>query len=644
MQEKHYTKPRPELSTRSGSRPTVKTRGSKTVALQGDVDGAWRAVGEEYGLGARAAEDLFADRARHEQRPLGRELLGVATRDRSLISDRLLHARALEISAGAARPQIALELIAGLERSGELVRLEGKSWTTRELRELEQRTLATACERARDGSQAVPSELVGGSAAAARRLVGGELSVEQRQALVVLTGRGGMAALVGEAGTGKGVVIGAAREAWEGDGQRVIGTAVAGATAKRLNADAQIKQALTTDALLARQASGELVLDGRTLVVMDEAAMADTRRLGALTETTARCGSKLVLVGDSAQLPSIGAGGMFEQIRREVPTAQLSEVRRAREPWERQAWAQVREGQADRALIEYQSRGRLHISDTREQAAQDMVKEWDQARHEHPQGRVLMLTDASNAELDQINKLAQEHRAQAGELGQHQAPVPGRPYALRAGDQVILTGQLRPAGQERVENGTPGEVLAVAPGSGPVSMRTGEPTPREVQFQTSEFSDVRLGYAQHVYKAQGTTVDRALVLTGGWQTDRESAYVAVSRARERTDIFVSREDLGEQGLDPGAITRLGERMAESHAQQPSITRDEQVPASPAADVAVDRNQKQQPRAPREPGAVARLTSTTIGGDHVRESEVGRILREQQEREQEKAFQQGFGLE
>jgi len=61
------------------------------------------------------------------------------------------------------------------------------------------------------------------------------------------------------------------------------------------------------------------------------------------------------------------------------------------------------------------------------------------------------------------------------------------------------------------------------------------------------------------------------VLTGGWQTDREHAYVAVSRAQERTDIYVSREDLGEQGMDAGAIERLGEAMAESHAQQASIT-------------------------------------------------------------------------
>src|SRR5258708_32490554 len=109
---------------------------------------------------------------------------------------------------------------------------------------------------------------------------------------------------------------------------------------------------------------------------MDEAGMADTRRLSALTEITARRQAKLVLVGDQAQLPSIGAGGMFAPLQEAVPTA---EVHRATHAWEREAWQQVRSGEAARALASYQAGGRLHISDTREQAAEQMVNHWDQS-------------------------------------------------------------------------------------------------------------------------------------------------------------------------------------------------------------------------------------------------------------------------
>jgi hypothetical protein len=97
-----------------------------------------------------------------------------------------------------------------------------------------------------------------------------------------------------------------------------------------------------------------------------------------------------------------------------------------------------------------------------------------------------------------------------------------------------------------------------------------------VNVNTGEFGDLRLSYAQHVYKAQGRTVERAFVLTGGWRTDRERAYVALTRARDRTDLYVSREDLGEQGMDAGAIERLADAIAQSNAQQPSI-------ATPAID-------------------------------------------------------------
>src|ERR1019366_8373089 len=97
-----------------------------------------------------------------------------------------------------------------------------------------------------------------------------------------------------------------------------------------------------------------------------------------------------------------------------------------------------------------------------------------------------------------------------------------------------------------------------------------EREPREVDVDTSKFSDLSLAYAVHVHKAQGLTAETSGILTGAWQTDKEHAYVAVSRAREQTQIYVAREDLGEQGLDTGAIERLAERMQQSRAQETSI--------------------------------------------------------------------------
>lgn len=83
-------------------------------------------------------------------------------------------------------------------------------------------------------------------------------------------------------------------------------------------------------------------------------------------------------------------------------------------------------------------------------------------------------------------------------------------------------------------------------------------------------------------KAQGMTAETSGILIGGWQTDKEHAYVAVSRAREQTQIFVSREDLGEQGFDTGAMERLAEKIKRSRAQEASITQNvaERAPERP----------------------------------------------------------------
>ncbi len=618
----------------------TRTRGTKAVTSAVEVDRAWRTVGEEYGLTADRAQTLFGDRVLETERDLGLELLADVCADP--VSERDLWVRAWELSAGACRPEQARGVVEGLMERGELIALEDGSWTTRELRQLEQQTVELAESRSSEAPAAVRSWSLQQARAGAETRVGARLSAEQERALDVVTGEGGVSVLVGQAGTGKGVVISAAREAWEADGHRVIGTAVAGATAKRLAADTGMSETMTTDALLGRVHSGRLGLGERSVVVMDEAGMADTRRLTALTRATFESGSKLVLVGDQAQLSAIGAGGLFDSVRSKVPAAELTEVHRARQEWERDAWAKVRAGNAAPALAAYRARDRLHVSDTREEAGQQMVGDWDRTRAEVRERGCVMICDASNSELDRLNAMAQDRRLSAGELGEERAELPGRPYGLHAGDEVLLTGALYEPGRERVENGTRGQVTRAR--GRKVALRTDEPQPREVRIDTRRFYEVRLAYAQHVYKAQGATVDRALVLTGGWQTDRESAYVALTRARERTDLYLSREDLGEEGMDDGAIQRLSERITVSRSQQASITQ-----AEAPRQVSVARPGRSWQASITHAEASRREGELSVAEDPLppeqagrRESLVGRILRERKELEAQRANERGRG--
>jgi hypothetical protein len=57
----------------------------------------------------------------------------------------------------------------------------------------------------------------------------------------------------------------------------------------------------------------------------------------------------------------------------------------------------------------------------------------------------------------------------------------------------MLTGQLCPPGEERVENGTRGTVLRVDDRTDRVVLRTEEPRPRDVVFSTRDFGDVAWG-------------------------------------------------------------------------------------------------------------------------------------------------------
>jgi hypothetical protein len=78
------------------------------------------------------------------------------------------------------------------------------------------------------------------------------------------------------------------------------------------------------------------------VLVLDEASQLDTAGLALITEAARQAGARIIATGDTAQLGAVGAGGMLPLLAREVPTAELHEVRRFTAAWERKASVQTR--------------------------------------------------------------------------------------------------------------------------------------------------------------------------------------------------------------------------------------------------------------------------------------------------------------
>jgi ATP-dependent exoDNAse (exonuclease V) alpha subunit len=223
-------------------------------------------------------------------------------------------------------------------------------------------------------------------------------------------------------------------------------------------------------------------------------------------------------------------------------------------------------------MAHYHQRGQLHITDTRDQAVEDAAQAWATLTETLDPSEVALISDASNQEINRLNARAQHFRAERGELGDLEVPIPGIHHGIRQGDRIALIDQHHEPGIERIENGSRGEILNITP-AGQVLIEF-DVTGRRRTLTGEDLARVRLGYAQHIHRAQGATVTRTLVVTGGWQTSKEPAYVEASRARQGTNWYVNREDLGTAGHDTQRIQRLAENMRRSHAQTPSLAHPE----------------------------------------------------------------------
>jgi ATP-dependent exoDNAse (exonuclease V) alpha subunit len=180
--------------------------------------------------------------------------------------------------------------------------------------------------------------------------------------------------VIGQAGTGKTFALAAAREAWEACGTPIVGAAVARRAARELVDGAGI-ESTSVAALRSRLRAGERLPSGVVLVV-DEAGMLPTRDIAELLDHVVAASGKLVLVGDDRQLPELEAGGCFSGLSRRLPAVVLGDNRRQHALWERNALAELRNGDVDTALAEYASRGRVVMVTEAEDARRRLVADW----------------------------------------------------------------------------------------------------------------------------------------------------------------------------------------------------------------------------------------------------------------------------
>ncbi|MHB1468359.1 MAG: MobF family relaxase [Solirubrobacteraceae bacterium] len=388
----------------------LENRKAKVPRTQADLQKAWQQIAERLHFHAvqpereRSGHGVQPERGRGAEEsiaPLEDRVEARLTERAATFQAAELRAVLLEQSVGELAPKDALARAGQMIAERRVLALEGGLMTTLTVRAREQ-----AIERRFDELALAAGRDVGETARelASEQVterIGGVLSDEQAHALAVISGSERGAILVGPAGTGKGVVIDAAARAEQLAGNQTYGIAVAGATAQRLGRDspALAGQTLTLDALVNRAESGRLELDHYTTIFFDEAGMADSDRLERLTDVVAGSGAKLVAIGDAAQLPSIGAGGMFDRLATIVPSAVLSNVRRTLDRGEQKAWADLRAGRSEKAMAYYQHAGRLHMNDTRDQAVEAAVASWAALTESLPIEQVALISDASDRKI-----------------------------------------------------------------------------------------------------------------------------------------------------------------------------------------------------------------------------------------------------
>jgi conjugative relaxase-like TrwC/TraI family protein len=359
------------------------------------------------------------------------------------------------------------------------------------------------------------------------------LSDEQAAAARTLATDGnGVSVLQALAGTGKTRVLGALARIYEAAGYRVIGVAPTGRAARELGGAAGVAS-FTIHRLVSELEECGSLAPG-TVVLFDEAGTAPTRPSAALLSRAESAGAKVIIAGDSGQLPSVAAGGWFAALAETLGGPELRQVMRQRDPAERETLEALHEGNPEPYLAMAREAGTLTVHHREDEALGAVLADWNRARHGIGLAQAVMIA-RDNGSRSMLNAKARLMLIQDGLLAADGVTIADQDFAI--GDRVIARRNDR---YREVDNGTLGQIAAVDHQSGAVTIVTDA---REERVLDAAYAAAHLehAYALTGHGAHGATVEWAGVIGRPSEFTREWAYTSLSRARARTRVYIIAE-------------------------------------------------------------------------------------------------------
>ena len=243
--------------------------------------------------------------------------------------------------------------------------------------------------------------------------------------------------------------------------------------------------------------------------------------------------------------------------------AQPDARKTAIKPWQVVASERFRDGEAAQGIAAYRARGRIHVDKNLKATFDHLIEDWDRFRRGQP-GKTSAVIAYSRAEVKTLSHLMRERILRDYDGPRHviQSYRSREPRAKAEALEIAVGDTLRigpvrvtPAiWQKHLFNGTHLEVLELreagpspeAPDESRLWIRGRTDRGRIVEFHHTDIRDyhgkIRLdhGYAMTMNAAQGLTVDRAFVFANQ-KPSRETIYPAMTRHRERLDVYVDRQ-------------------------------------------------------------------------------------------------------